>query len=87
MTRLKGSGFGGKYSFEATPLVMNGVIYIVTGNDDVFAWHAKTGEFPWERWSGIDQKLMSLCCGWQNRGLAMVRPYCFSASSTPVSWR
>src|SRR5712664_3117290 len=26
MTRLKGSGFGGKYSFEATPLVKDGVM-------------------------------------------------------------
>jgi len=31
MTRLKGSGFGGKYSFEATPLVKDGVMYVVTG--------------------------------------------------------
>jgi hypothetical protein len=30
MTRLKGSGSGGKYSFEATPLVKDGVMYIVT---------------------------------------------------------
>jgi alcohol dehydrogenase (cytochrome c) len=71
MTRLKGSGFGGKYSFEATPLVKDGIMYIVTGNDDVFALNAKTGEFLWERWSGIDQKITSVCCGWDNRGLAM----------------
>src|SRR5215831_12747529 len=45
MTRLKGSGFGGKYSAEATPLVRNGIMYLVTGNDDVFAVNAKTGEF------------------------------------------
>jgi quinohemoprotein ethanol dehydrogenase len=49
MTRLKGSGFGGKYSFEATPLVRNGVMYIVTSNDDVFALNAKTGAIIWER--------------------------------------
>src|SRR5712692_252151 len=41
MTRLKGSGFGGKYSFEATPLVKDGIMYVVTGNDDVFALDAK----------------------------------------------
>jgi quinohemoprotein ethanol dehydrogenase len=41
MTRLKGSGFGGKYSFEATPLVKDGIMYITTGNDDVLcAGHA-----------------------------------------------
>jgi quinohemoprotein ethanol dehydrogenase len=44
MTRLKGSGFGGKYSAEATPLVKDGIMYMVTGNDDVFALNAKTGE-------------------------------------------
>jgi len=71
MTRLKGSGFGGKYSAEATPLVRDGIMYMVTGNDDVFALNAKTGEILWERWSGIDQKISTVCCGWDNRGLAM----------------
>src|SRR6516164_10741604 len=49
MVRLKGSGFGGKYSFEATPLVKDGIMYVVTGNDDVFALNAKTGAILWER--------------------------------------
>ncbi len=71
MTRLKGSGAGGKYSFEATPLVKDGVMYVVTGNEDVFALNAKTGEILWERWSGIDQQISTVCCGWVNRGLAM----------------
>src|SRR6266436_1083465 len=71
MTRLKASGLGGKYSAEATPLVKDGIMYMVTGNDDVFALNAKTGEILWERWSGIDQQISSVCCGWLNRGLAM----------------
>jgi quinohemoprotein ethanol dehydrogenase len=71
MTRLKGSGFGGKYSFEASPLVKDGIMYVVTGNDDVFALNAKTGTILWEYWSGIDQKISTVCCGWVNRGLAM----------------
>jgi len=71
MTRLKGSGFGGKYSAEATPLVKDGIMYMVTGNDDAFALNAKTGEILWERWSGLDQKISTVCCGWLNRGLAM----------------
>src|ERR1700756_3175724 len=71
ITHLKGSGLGGKYSLEATPLVKDGIMYIVTGNDDVFALNAKTGEIQWERWSGIDQKLTSVCCGWDNRGVAI----------------
>src|SRR6516164_8676576 len=71
MTRLRGSGLGGKYSFEATPLVKDGIMYITTGNDDVFALNAKTGEILWEHWSGIGQQISTVCCGWLNRGLAM----------------
>jgi hypothetical protein len=71
MTRLKGSGLGGKYSLEASPLVKDGIMYVVTGNDDVFALDAKTGAILWEYWSGIDQTISTVCCGWVNHGLAM----------------
>src|SRR5438876_9722103 len=63
MTRLKGSGAGGKYSFEASPLVKDGIMYVITGNDDVFALNAETGELIWESWSGFDQKICNVCCG------------------------
>src|SRR5438309_9238983 len=63
MIRLEGSAYGGKYSHEATPLVKDGVMYVITGNDDAFAVNAKTGEFLWEYWSGIDQKINTVCCG------------------------
>jgi quinohemoprotein ethanol dehydrogenase len=71
MTRLNSSGIGGKYSAEETPLVKDGIMYVVTGNDDVFALDARTGEIRWERRSGLDQKITTVCCGWLNRGLAM----------------
>src|SRR3979411_2272450 len=71
MTRPRGSGAAGKYSFEASPLVKDGIMYVVTGNDDVFALNAKTGDIIWEYWSGIDQTISTICCGWVNRGLAM----------------
>jgi quinohemoprotein ethanol dehydrogenase len=71
MARLKRSGFGTKYSAEATPLVKDGIMYMVTGNDDVFALNAKTGEILWQRWSWIDRKISVVCCGWLSRGLAM----------------
>ena len=87
MTRLKGSGLGGKYSLEASPLVKDGIMYVVTGNDDVFALDAKTGAILWEYWSGIDQQISTVCCGWVNRGLAMGEGQLFSASSTPMSLR
>jgi len=44
---------------------------MVTGNDDVFAANAKTGKILWQRWSWIDQKITTVCCGWLSRGLAM----------------
>ena len=80
MTRLKRSGFGTKYSAEATPLVKDGIMYIVTGNDDVFALNAKTGEILWQRWSWIDRMKLTGCCGWlspgagDGRGHAVRRP-------------
>ena len=85
MTRLKGSGIGGKYSLEATPLVKDGVMYITTGNDDVFALNAKTGQILWERWSGIDQKTRpaSAAAG-TIAGRRWARACCSSASSTPM---
>src|SRR5713101_8558587 len=45
MTRLKGSGFSAKYSLEASPLVKNGVMYVITGNNDVFASMPRPGKF------------------------------------------
>src|SRR5262245_51612509 len=73
MTRLKGSGFDAKYSFEASPLVKDGIMYVITGNNDVFALNAKTRAILWEYWSGFSQGInpTGLCCGWANRGLAM----------------
>jgi quinohemoprotein ethanol dehydrogenase len=41
---LDGSGLLSKYNNEATPLVYNGVMYITTGNNDVFALDAATGQ-------------------------------------------
>ena len=78
MTRLKGSGFSAKHSLEASPLVKNGVMYVITGNNDVFALDAKTGAILWEYWSDIDKKISALCCGWVNRGLAMGEGLLFS---------
>jgi len=65
------SGIGTKYSQEATPLVQNGIMYVPTGNDDVFALDAVTGKQLWAYHSGIDQSVNTVCCGWDNRGVAI----------------
>jgi len=70
MSRL-GSGRGSKYRFEADPLVINGIMYIPTGNDDIFALDAKTGHKLWEWDSDIPQVNDLICCGWDNRGVAV----------------
>jgi alcohol dehydrogenase (cytochrome c) len=66
-----GSGIGTKYSFEASPIVQDGVMYLASGNDDVFALDARTGNLLWQHLSGIDQNINSVCCGWDNRGVAL----------------
>src|SRR5258706_5083964 len=66
-----GSGLGTKYSLEVTPIVKDGVMYVTTGNDDVFALDARTGALIWEHRSGLDQNITTVCCGWDNRGVAL----------------
>jgi len=66
-----GSGLGSKYSMEGTPIVKDGVMYVTTGNDDVYALDARTGALIWESKSGIDQNINTVCCGWSNRGVAI----------------
>jgi len=53
----------------------------------VFALDAKTGAILWEHWSGIDQTISTVCCGWVNRGLAMGDGLLSSDSLTPMWWR
>ncbi|HJT87355.1 MAG TPA: PQQ-binding-like beta-propeller repeat protein [Bryobacteraceae bacterium] len=55
MTRLN-SGFGPPYSQQATPVVQGGVMYITTGQQDVFALDAKTGAVIWEYQANADPK-------------------------------
>jgi PQQ-dependent dehydrogenase (methanol/ethanol family) len=69
--RLDGSGVGAKYSGEAQPVVYQGVVYIVTGADDVFAVSVITGEVIWKYHADLDQSITTVCCGWTSRGLAL----------------
>jgi alcohol dehydrogenase (cytochrome c) len=68
---LGGSGAAAKYSGEATPVVKDGVIYTITGADDVFATDADTGRQLWKYEAKLDQKIDTVCCGWTNRGVAL----------------
>jgi quinohemoprotein ethanol dehydrogenase len=69
--RLRGSGVGTKYSGEAQPLVYEGVVYIVTGADDVFAISVDSGEILWSYEAKLDDANDVVCCGWTSRGLSL----------------
>ncbi len=66
-----GSSLDMKFSGEATPIVEDGVMYIASGEDDVLALDAVTGEKIWEYRPEIEQKLDTVCCGWTTRGVAI----------------
>jgi quinohemoprotein ethanol dehydrogenase len=70
-TRLGGSGMGTRYSGEAQPLVYQGVIYLATGADDVFAISVESGEIVWTYKANLDQTIDVVCCGWTSRGVAL----------------
>jgi alcohol dehydrogenase (cytochrome c) len=56
-------------SFEATPLVVNGVMYVSTAGDHVQAYDAATGAPLWTYTPTI--AFSNLCCGPQSRGVAV----------------
>jgi alcohol dehydrogenase (cytochrome c) len=69
--RLNGSGVDAKYSGEAQPIVYEGVVYIITGADDVFAISVDNGTLLWTYEAHLDPAIDTICCGWTNRGVAI----------------
>lgn len=70
---LNGSGMETKHSAEGTPIYQDGVLYMSTGDSDVFAVDADSGEMLWE-YQAIFPETMDgtqVCCGWDNRGVAI----------------
>jgi len=68
---LAGSGVGPPYSGEAQPVVHDGVLYVVTGADDVFAVEVASGRILWTYEAGLDSAIATVCCGWTSRGVAL----------------
>jgi alcohol dehydrogenase (cytochrome c) len=69
--RLRGSGAAPQYSGFAQPLVHDGVAYISTGANDVFALSIDSGDILWQYTANLDPKITSVCCGWNNKGVAL----------------
>lgn len=60
------------YSFEATPLVIDGVMYVSGSDGYVWAIDAATGEVLWEYHHALPLDI-PLCCGNVNRGVAVAQ--------------
>jgi alcohol dehydrogenase (cytochrome c) len=69
--RLRGSGTQPQYSGFAAPLVYDGVAYVSTGANDVFALSVDTGDILWQYEAKLDPNITSVCCGWNNKGVAI----------------
>ena len=59
-------------AMEMTPLVVNGVMYVTTGDDDVFALNPATGKQIWAYHPTDMPKpsTLPICCNNDNRGVA-----------------
>ena len=68
-THLNGSGLEAKYSGEAQPLIIDGIMYVITGADDVFALSVETGEMLWSNEAQLSSEISTICCGWTSRGV------------------
>ena len=59
-----------KELMETTPIVVNGVMYVTTSFDHVYALNAKTGEQYWHYKHKMGP-ITTYCCGPNNRGVAV----------------
>ena len=57
--------------FEATPLIVNGVMYVTVANSNAYAIDARRGKTIWHYERALPEKLR-LCCGAVNRGFAIL---------------
>jgi alcohol dehydrogenase (cytochrome c) len=68
------------YSFEASPLVVDGVMYVAGWDGLVWAFDAATGELLWQYKHAIPLDA-PLCCGNVNRGVAVANGKVFVATA------
>jgi alcohol dehydrogenase (cytochrome c) len=71
------TGSAGK--FEATPLVVDGVLYVTGQDNRVIAADARTGKAIWRFQRSLPEKLHT-CCGTVNRGVAVLGNKVFFAT-------
>jgi len=65
------SGLSPRAGNQAQPLVQDGVVYIMTGENDAFAVSVETGALLWEYRAQIDPEIARPCCSWVGRGVGL----------------
>ena len=63
-----------RLTMEMTPIIQNGVMYVTSGIDDVYALNPTTGAQIWHYNPAADMPALSsisICCGRDNRGVAV----------------
>jgi PQQ-dependent dehydrogenase (methanol/ethanol family) len=68
-----------KESLETSPIVVDGVMYVTTSFDHVYALNAKTGEQYWHYTHKMDP-ITTYCCGPNNRGVAVYKDKVYLAT-------
>jgi alcohol dehydrogenase (cytochrome c) len=66
-------------NFETSPIAVDGVLFVTTPANSVLAIDAESGVVRWSR-DRITGEPLSLCCGWVNRGLAILDSTLFLAT-------
>lgn len=65
--------------FEATPIVINGVLYVTGPNNTAWAIDARSGRSLWSYRRDLPDR-MNICCGMVNRGFAVLGDRLFMAT-------
>lgn len=68
---LDGSGMNPGFSQQAQAIAYEGTIYVVTGENDVFAVDVESGEIRWSYEADVDFDSASICCGRLSRGVGL----------------
>ena len=66
-------------SLETSPLIVNGVMYVTTSFDHVYALNAQTGEMYWHYKHNMGP-ITTYCCGPNNRGVAVYQDKVYVAT-------
>lgn len=70
-TGLGGSGVTPRAGNQGEPLYYDGVLYVTTSDNDVFAIDVDSGKIIWSYHAELPVERRAACCGWASRGVGM----------------